>query len=219
MLINYDVSYIIPTFGLSNLSPYTCPAEEETQFRTTTLDYVRQVRFELPENDTNPNLGGLETIWNSSASHPPSHHQVNKDRYYSQGAAGELYATYAGATLLVEADVFLAHHGFLKGRNEEWEILQDPSFPHARIGQLFDRDYVWVVTQTMVSFKNLALWAVHNVFTYKVYPGFWGRKLGLPYQWIFSGISQFSAESIMEKQDIVGLETIKMEPSLRLSFS
>jgi hypothetical protein len=24
----------------------------------------------------------------------------------------------------------------------------------------------------------LALWAVHNVLTYKVYPGFWGRKLG-----------------------------------------
>lgn len=64
----------------------------------------------------------------------------------------------------------------LKGRNEEWGNLRLPFF-HARIGKLFDRDYVWVVTQTMVSFENLALWTVHSVLTNKVYPGFWGRRL------------------------------------------
>jgi hypothetical protein len=65
--------------------------------------------------------------------------------------------------------------GFHKGWNEEWGNLRRPC-SHARIGKLLDRDYVWVVTQTMVSFENLALWAVHILLTYKVYPGFWGRK-------------------------------------------
>jgi len=63
----------------------------------------------------------------------------------------------------------------LKGQNEEWGSLRLPFF-HARIGKLFDRDYVWVVTQTMVSFDQLALWAVRTAL-YKVYPGFWGRLL------------------------------------------
>jgi hypothetical protein len=86
----------------------------------------------------NPNLGDLEMIWNSSASH--------------------------------------LSHGILKGWNEEWGSLQLPC-SRARIGRLLDRDYVWAVTQTMVSFENLALWAVLTVCSYKVYPGFWGRRL------------------------------------------
>jgi hypothetical protein len=113
----------------------------------------------MNENDTNPNLGDLETVWNSVASHPPYQSPI-------QVAEAYLHALLAA----------LKNAGFPKGRNVEWGSLQDPSFHHARIGQLFDRDYVWVVTQTMVSFENLALWAVHNVLTYKVYPGFWGRK-------------------------------------------
>lgn len=66
--------------------------------------------------------------------------------------------------------------GLFKGRDREWGSLGIPDF-HARVGKLFDRDYVWVVTQTMVSFDKLALWALHNVLTYRVYPGFWGRIL------------------------------------------
>jgi hypothetical protein len=112
----------------------------------------------MNENDTNPNLGDLETVWNSPASHPSYQQSIQVVKDYLRA----VFATIKNA-------------GFPKGWNEEWGSLRIPSF-HARIGQLFDRDYVWVVTQTMVSFENLALWAVHNVLTYKVYPGFWGRK-------------------------------------------
>jgi hypothetical protein len=46
--------------------------------------------------------------------------------------------------------------------------------------KLLDRDHVWVVTQTMVIFEHLALWAAHTLLTYKVYPGFWGRTNPYP---------------------------------------
>jgi len=92
--------------------------------------------------------------------------------------------------------------GFRKGWNEYWENLEflstqlseainsmfrwyhgaancyvylaDDSRRHCR-GKLLDRDCVWVVTQTMVIFEHLTLWAAHAMLTYKVYPGFWGR--------------------------------------------
>jgi len=72
--------------------------------------------------------------------------------------------------------LFFSCDRLLKGQNEQWGSLRLPFF-HARIGKLFDRDYVWVVTQTMVSFENLALWALRTALplSYKVYPGFWGR--------------------------------------------
>jgi hypothetical protein len=124
-------------------------------------------------NDINPNLGDLETIWNSSASHL-SHEQ-----------AAQVRALLFSADNYIDSDFSPPECGeFLKGWNKEWGSLGIPSF-HARIGQLFDRDYVWVVTQTMVSFEKLTLWAVHNVLTYKVYPGFWGRILGLLHELIF----------------------------------
>jgi hypothetical protein len=41
---------------------------------------------------------------------------------------------------------------------------------HAEISKLFERDYVWAVTQTMVSFNVQTLWLVFGV-----YPDFWGR--------------------------------------------
>jgi len=62
----------------------------------------------------------------------------------------------------------------LKGWNERCGNLGFLIF-HARVGKLLDRDYVWVMTQTMVSVEYLALWAKHAVLAYSVYPGFWGR--------------------------------------------
>jgi len=41
---------------------------------------------------------------------------------------------------------------------------------HAEISKLFERGYVWAVTQTMVSFNLQTLWLVFRVF-----PKFWGR--------------------------------------------
>jgi hypothetical protein len=110
------------------------------------LSYSRQSSSIMLECSVNPNLGDLEMICNSLASHL-SHHTIQQ------------------ATI----------DGLLKGWNEEWGSLQLPC-SRARIGKLLDRDYVWAVTQTMVSFENLALWAVHTVRYYKVYPGFWGRR-------------------------------------------
>jgi len=109
------------------------------------LSYSRQSSSIMLECSVNPNLGDLEMIWNSLASH--------LSHYTTQQATID---------------------GLLKGWNEEWGSLQLPC-SRARIGKLLDRDYVWAVTQTMVSFGNLALWAVHTLRYYKVYPGFWGR--------------------------------------------
>lgn len=44
----------------------------------------------------------------------------------------------------------------LNGRNVEWGSLGICIF-HTRIDRLFDRDYVWAATQTMVSFGTLTL--------------------------------------------------------------
>jgi hypothetical protein len=119
----------------------TFPAIEVIQYSDLS-SYSRQLSSIMPECSVNPNLGDLEMIWNSLASH------------LSQQATID---------------------GLPKGWNEEWGSLQLPC-SRARIGELLRRDYVWAVTQTMVSFENLALWAVHTVRYYKVYPGFWGRR-------------------------------------------
>jgi hypothetical protein len=119
----------------------------------------------MNNNDINSNLGGFETIWNSWASHP-SYQQTQVAWDFPAKSTDDL----AMVSFLLTID------GLFKGRDREWGSLGIPVF-HARIGKLFDRDYVWAVAQTMVSFENLALWAVHNVLTYKVYPGFWGRMM------------------------------------------
>jgi hypothetical protein len=54
---------------------------------------------------------------------------------------------------------------------------------HAEISKLFERDYVWAVTQTMVSFNLQTLWLTLAFRVYpeyfgsvfRVYPNFWGR--------------------------------------------
>jgi len=158
-VVNYDAIHILPTFDFKNFSSHTFPAKEESRFGISFSDYEYMQRYEMNENEKNPNLGNLETVWNSTASHPSYRKRIQ-------------------VTISSMDAWLLGFDGFPKGRNGELVWLHDPSFHHARIGQLFDRDYVWVVTQTMVSFANLTLWAVHNMLTYKVYPGYWGRKLG-----------------------------------------
>jgi hypothetical protein len=118
----------------------------------------------MNDNDINSNLGDVETIWNSWASY---------SSYEQTQVVSDFPAEFKD---LDEVCWLLTIDEFLKGWDKEWGSLGIPVF-RARIGQLFDRDYVWVVTQTMVSFDILALWALHGVLTYKVYPGFWGRIL------------------------------------------
>jgi len=110
----------------------------------------------IPDRAANSNPGDSEIIWNSSSSNPSRKHVFPQDISH------------------LRWDSDIGHNGLLKARKQEWGNLRLLCF-HARIGKLLDRDYVWVVTQTMVSFENLALWAKHSVLTYKVYPGYWGR--------------------------------------------
>lgn len=58
--------------------------------------------------------------------------------------------------------LLLNTRGLLKGRSREWGNRKVP-FYHADTSKLFDRDYVWFVTQTMVSI-NWTLWASYKVF-------------------------------------------------------
>ena len=67
--INCDISYTLPVFGVSIKRPSCFLAKEELQFETNFLDYKYLQQFEMNENDTNPNLGGLETVYNSLTSH------------------------------------------------------------------------------------------------------------------------------------------------------
>ncbi|PMD34907.1 hypothetical protein L207DRAFT_128744 [Hyaloscypha variabilis F] len=109
-----------------------------------------------------PRLRESERIWNYSASHP----SLGIEDLHRRE---EIFRR-------VEDNNF-HYDGLLKGCNEARGNLQLPlSNYHRTAGKLLDRDYVWFVTQTMVSFENLALWAKHLVLTYKVYPGFWGRS-------------------------------------------
>lgn len=130
----------------------------------------------------NLNLGDLEMIWNSLASYPSRY--TTQPRGLVQKLLQRLLQRKADVGFKDKRtrpkwtldDYSAAIDGLPKGWNEEWGSLQLPC-SRARIGKLLDRDYVWAVTQTMVSFENLALWAVHTVRSYKVYPGFWGRRL------------------------------------------
>jgi hypothetical protein len=157
------------------------------------------------ECSVNPNLGDLEMIWNSSASHLSHYtilkHQLQLLKHQRNPSARDpkmllqrrmQFSSNMGCfneNLEQEAKFFQEETKVLmqwtpvysvdrlpKGWNKEWGSLQLPC-SRARIGKLLDRDYVWAVTQTMVSFENLALWAVHTLRYYKVYPGFWGRRL------------------------------------------
>jgi len=172
--------------------------------------YNRQLSSTMPEFSVNPDPGDSETIWNPSASHllhdiaqllamqSPANQQIFSAQNHIQRKLQSLkqqalFFIKEGTKVLkqvnlLETDAPITVCGddaeiicdrLLKGWNEEWGNLRLPCF-HARIGKLLGRDYVWVVTQTMASLNDLTLWAVHTVHTYKVYPGFWGRKLLIP---------------------------------------
>jgi hypothetical protein len=115
----------------------------------------------VPEISVSPDPGDSKIIWNSSASDSSYLYKFGDMTWFC----------------LNNFDIPEPNSDeLLNGWNEEWGNLRLPFF-HARIGKLLGRDYVWVVTQTMVSYEQLALWAVYTALTYKVYPGFWGRSL------------------------------------------
>jgi len=133
--------------------------------------YNRQLSSIMLECSVNPNLGDSEMIWNSSASYLS--HYTTKHRLYTRKHRLQ-HLKQLLQLLKHRRNPVYSVDRLRKGWNKEWGSLQLPC-SRARIGKLLDRDYVWAVTQTMVSFGNLALWAVHTLRYYKVYPGFWGR--------------------------------------------
>lgn len=128
------------------------------------------LRWKINENNIKSNLRDSVPIWGSSASHS------------LHAPATQAICKYATDPTYKYDSAWPGCSEFLKGWdwNPEWGSLNN-QFLHAMIGKLFDRDDVSVDTQTVVSFENQALWAVHIVLAYKVYPGFWGRVLGLLY--------------------------------------
>jgi hypothetical protein len=157
----------------------------------------------MPKCPVNPNPGSSEIICNSSASHPSQDTLLQpfiaRRRSVSLGSHGRVPCVFPPSLKIFipgnrlvfipgkdasiasgsTHDIIGSHRtdldsdGFLKGWNENWKNPVRPNYP--RIGKLLDRDHVWFVTQTVVIFEHLALWAVHTLLTFKVYPGFWGR--------------------------------------------
>jgi len=181
-------------------------AKEVTKYSTFN-PYNEQLSSTMPECSVNPDPGDSETIWNPSASHlsydiaqlPAVHQQVPYTQDHIQRKLQSLkqqplfFIIQEGTKVLKQVNLLETDapitvcgddagricHRLLKGWNEECRNLRPPC-SHARIGKLLDRDYIWVVTLIMVVLKVLTLWALHTVRTYKVYPGFWGRKLLIP---------------------------------------
>ena len=122
----------------------------------------------MPKCPVDPNPGSSEIRSYYLASHPSPEILLRQDLC----TAPNPKIVIIGSLRMGLVKGFLDSDGFLKGWNGYWENLEFPST--RRIGKLLDRDYVWVITQTMVIFEHLALWAAHTLLTYKVYPGFWG---------------------------------------------
>jgi hypothetical protein len=179
------------------------PAKEATQV-SNSLSYYEQLPPTTPECSVNPNLGGSETILDSSVSHLSPN--MLKQSPVTESPTSESWFDLKGfATSIRLRQIFIneAYQDILKKESSSLEAFgQQNAGPitfslqdrlrkgwnkecgnlrlrrsRSRMGKLLDRDYVWVVTQTMVSFENWALWVVHTVLTYKVYPGFWGRNI------------------------------------------
>ncbi len=171
------------------------PAKEDKRTSNSDLQY-KQKSPAIPKCPVNPNPGSSEIICNSSASHPSQDtllppFMTPRQRSVSLGSHGRVARVFSPSQFFIPGkdasiasgstnDIIGSHRtdldsdGFLKGWNENWEnFIFFPNYP--RIDKLLDRDHVWVVTQTMVIFEYLALWALHALLTYKVYPGFWGR--------------------------------------------
>ncbi|CZR66365.1 uncharacterized protein PAC_16266 [Phialocephala subalpina] len=167
-------------------------AKEELRFDITysSSDKLPSLpRHKMIANETNLGPGDPETIWNSMASHLPQGEPLFRctSRFsftptQKQSRESRFLQSFCRSYRMkiryeVRNEPEVDEHGrSSKGWDEEWGSFWVPIF-HSRIGQLFDRDHVWAVTQTMVSLETLALWAMHNVYAFKVYPGFWGRLL------------------------------------------
>jgi hypothetical protein len=124
----------------------------------------------MPKCPVDPNPGSSDIIYDYLASHPSPETLLREDSFT---ATDPTYDNVGRQWIMGLDERFLDSDGFLKGWDFDWENLGTPS-TH-RDGKLLYRDHVWVVTQTMVIFEHLALWAAHTSLTYKVYPGFWGR--------------------------------------------
>lgn len=154
------------------LSDLIFPAKEATRYSSSYSHYevAPLTTFECPMY---PNSGQNVIIW-PWASHPL--HSIVQT-VFKQGPSDLKKFPFPKKQVIqdmidwlyIDTGSSFSCVGFLKGWNKEWGCS------HSRIAKLLDRDYVWVATQTMVSSENFALWAKHEMLTYKVYPGFWGR--------------------------------------------
>ncbi|PVH83842.1 hypothetical protein DL98DRAFT_652286 [Cadophora sp. DSE1049] len=138
---NVDIAMDVITEPNSPPSP-PFHAKEEHQHDTATSSYDEYNDFLLFESaayETNFDPGDPEMIWNSAAS------DISHQRQHIRAMILSWYDELAPDVLL-------------NGRNVEWGSLGICNF-HARIDRLFDRDYVWAATQTMVLFGTLAFWA------------------------------------------------------------
>jgi len=122
----------------------------------------------MPKCPVDPNPGSSDIIYDYLASHPSPETLLREDSFT---ATDPTYDNVGRQWIMGLDERFLDSDGFLKGWNFDWEGTPSTH----RDGKLLYRDHVWVVTQTMVIFEHLALWAAHTSLTYKVYPGFWGR--------------------------------------------
>lgn len=191
------MKWIISDFGISDF-PHTQPhlnsfekvrlswarttnfhAKEELYFNvkySTFKDFTPMPRDKVNANVTNFDPRDPETIWNFTASHPPQRTLLPpSDAFAMRSVARSRTTPHDQYLLVIRRGVrpLISYCGELpKGRYAKWGSFRAP-FYHARIDRLFDRDYVWAVTQTMVSFESLALWAMHNASAYKDYPDFW----------------------------------------------
>jgi hypothetical protein len=118
-------------------------AKEATQYFITSLysaslSYVHVPRA-LTGFSVNPDPGDSKIIWSSQASHPLCEIEGYTCYFAPQAHTHSPQLTYSG---------------FCKGCYREWGDFRFPcSF--ARIGKLSDQDFVWIMTQTMVSLREL----------------------------------------------------------------
>jgi len=164
-----------PLIGSASLAwTNTFHAKEDLSFNIV-FTHANRLRCERFGSGTNLISGELNTMRKSLASHLP-HENPQYSRktllVFNSHHVKEYYTLFLST--LKKMIKILTNGRLLKGRKEEWGTARAPScFP--RIGQLFDGEHVWVVTQTMVFIEISALLARHTMLAYKVYPGFWGR--------------------------------------------
>lgn len=139
-------------------------------FRATNIKLPVPPRYKMNENETKPNPGDFESIWNSS---------ISKSTLQSKTLLFILGLSYNGPILQLKPSININVEVFDSSvkQGEEWGsllILEEPTSCgpfRAKIGKLFNRDIFMGVIRTMVFHAFKPLWVMP---TYKVYPGFWG---------------------------------------------